>query len=211
MSEKLPERVFCTTSEAAEMLGVSVGTVQAWVENGWLDAWKTAGGHRRVLRESVERLLARRTGGATPIPPKVAVPARRPSVMVVDDDVNLLRLYEVRLSRWPRSPHVICVNNAVLALLRIGRSSPDLLIIDLNMPVMDGFTMLHSLRHSPDLGDTSIMVVTGMEPSVIEARGGLPADVDVFGKPVPFDDLQTVWNQLVARSSWGSTIAPDLP
>ena len=42
------EKVFCTTSEAATILAISVGTVQLWVDSGLLVAWKTAGGHRRV-------------------------------------------------------------------------------------------------------------------------------------------------------------------
>lgn len=213
---ELPERVFCTTREAAETLGVSVGTVQGWVENGWLEAWKTAGGHRRVLRESVQRLLSTRsTSARMPLAPAAPAPApvaarqavpRRPTVMVVDDDLSILRLYEVQLSRWPGAPLVVCINNPVLALLRIGRSSPDMLIVDLSMPSMDGFAMLHSLRNAPDLGRTVIAVVTGMSPAAIEARGGLPADVDVFSKPVPFDDLRATWTQhrlLVA--------APDAP
>ena len=48
------------TREAAEVIGVSVRTVQLWVENGSLEAWKTPGKHRRILRASVEALLAQR-------------------------------------------------------------------------------------------------------------------------------------------------------
>ena len=43
----------CTTREAAEALGICVRTAQLWVEQGRLRAWKTPGGHRRILRESV--------------------------------------------------------------------------------------------------------------------------------------------------------------
>jgi excisionase family DNA binding protein len=50
------KKTFCTSCEAAELLGVSIGTVQAWVGNGLLSAWKTAGGHRRISRESVRKL-----------------------------------------------------------------------------------------------------------------------------------------------------------
>jgi excisionase family DNA binding protein len=99
------ERAFCSTREAATLLGVSVGTVQLWVESGRLEAWKTAGGHRRVMRDSVERLLRRRSTADAPPPPNAE--PRRPTVMVVDDDINLLRLYEARISHWPMSPQVI--------------------------------------------------------------------------------------------------------
>ena len=50
------------TQRAAETLGVSVRTVQLWVENGTLKAWKTPGKHRRILRSSVEAVLAERAG-----------------------------------------------------------------------------------------------------------------------------------------------------
>lgn len=190
MSADPVTKTFCTTREAAVMLGVSIGTVQLWTENGQLEAWKTAGGHRRVVLESVERLL-RRPADEAPLP-RAAL--RRPTVIVVEDDVHLLRLYEARISRWPRSPQVICVTSAVLALLRIGRQAPDMLILDLNIPGMDGFAMLHALRQSGVVQDTAIAVVTGMDEAAVEAQGGLPADIDVFSKPVPFDRLLAVWN-----------------
>ena len=60
MQPIIVEKSFCTTRQAATQLGVSVGTVQLWVESGLLQAWKTAGGHRRVLRDSVESLLHRK-------------------------------------------------------------------------------------------------------------------------------------------------------
>lgn len=51
-----PPRIYCSTAEAAQSLGVSTRTIQLWVDSGVLAAWKTAGGHRRVFLESVEKL-----------------------------------------------------------------------------------------------------------------------------------------------------------
>lgn len=62
----MDERFFCSTAEAARILGVSTRTVQMWVDKGALTAWKTVGGHRRVLLESVTRLKAMRGGNAAP-------------------------------------------------------------------------------------------------------------------------------------------------
>ena len=206
MSDDHVERAFCTTRQAASLLGVSVGTVQLWAESGVLQAWKTAGGHRRVLRDSVDQLL-RKPPAETAAPavsrvavPVAGVPARaRPIVTVVEDDTHLLRLYEARISRWPGSPQVMCFDNAVLALLRMGLHRPDFLIVDLHMPGMDGFRLLHCLRHAPEFSELAIAVVTGMDPERIEEQGGLPADVAVFPKPVPFDALLKIWNALGDR------------
>jgi len=200
------EKSFCTTKEAATLLGVSVGTVQLWVESGLLQAWKTAGGHRRVIRESVERLLHK--GPASAGQPAVAealavetassAPAtRRLRILVVEDDPSLLRLYGVRLGAWPMAPEVELSNNAFGALLSMGRSCPDMLVTDLHMPGIDGFGMLQALQKAPEAASTRIVVVTGLDAAGIQARGGLPGGVEVLSKPVPFDRLQQIASAVV--------------
>lgn len=211
MSSSSVEKAFCTTSEAAVLLGVSVGTVQLWVENGTLQAWKTAGGHRRVMRDSVLALLHKVPDvGAVPTGTSDAgtsahSPAngpRRLSILVVEDDPNLLRLYEANLRRWPMQPVVVAVNSAVAALVIMGRSSPDILITDLHMPGMDGFEMLRQLDRMPETAHTVLVAVTGIDVADIEARGGLPASVQVLPKPIPFNRLLDIANVAVALSKF---------
>ena len=194
------EKTFCTTREAATLLGVSVGTVQLWVENGQLQAWKTAGGHRRVMRDSVDHLLRKAPALAlAPSAPALAampyaspIVPRRLTVMVVEDDVNLLRLYEAKISKWPMAPKLVAIDNAFAALLMMGHSNPDLLITDLQMPGMDGFRMLEVLHKAPDAAFTTIVVVSGLDRADIEARGGIPKGIEVLPKPIPFDRLRDI-------------------
>ena len=187
MTRTTVEQSFCTTRQAALLLGVSVGTVQLWVESGLLQAWKTAGGHRRVIRDSVERLLRKAApdAAAPDSPPEIP----RLSVLVVEDDVHILRLYQANLASWPMHPEVKFIDNAIAALMEIGRSRPDLLITDLNMPGMDGFRMLRVLRQTPEMTLCKIVAVTGLDAAEIEQRGGVPAGVEVLPKPIPFHRL----------------------
>ena len=193
MSTTLIEKSFCTTREAAALLGVSVGTVQLWVESGLLQAWKTAGGHRRVLRDSVESLLHKKP--LEPAQPTTSTPPpgpRRMRVLVVEDDPNLLRLYETYISRWPIPTDLTLINNAISALLHMGRGGPDLLITDLHMPGMDGFGMLNVLHKAPEMAFTKVVVVTGLDAEEVNARGGVPPGVEVLAKPIPFPRLLSV-------------------
>lgn len=57
----------CTTRQAAEALGVALRTAQLWTESGRLRAWKTEGGHRRILVSSVKELLTARDSWAQPV------------------------------------------------------------------------------------------------------------------------------------------------
>ncbi len=160
-----------------------------------------------MIRESVERLLHKspvtgRRAGDVPIPtsPVLAPAARQLSVLVVEDDASLLRLYQARIASWPMASQVVVADNAFAALLIMGRTCPDLLITDLRMPGIDGFVMLSALQKAPEAANTRIVVVTGMDKPEINARGGLPLGMEVLGKPIPFDRLQQIAVEVVA--SW---------
>jgi len=189
------QKSFCTTREAAEVLGVSLRTVQLWAEAGLLEAWKTTGGHRRIVRSSMERLLTRH-------PPELdSAPASDPSlrILVVEDDPVLLQVYERRMARWPMKPLVLTAQNGFEALVRIGLRQPDLLVTDLQMPDMDGFQMLHQLRMMSELAQISIVVVTGLDVTEIKARGSVPEGIPVLPKPIPFNRLLDIATVLAAR------------
>ena len=194
---------YCSTKEAAAILGVSHRTVQLWVENGALQAWRTAGGHRRITVESVNRLVEGRriaigaVRAAIPKPAAAPAPTNGRRVLVVDDDPLILRLYELQMSGWGLDLDLIKANNGFEALIRIGENKPDLLVSDLNMPGMDGFRMIRTLREDTGTQDMQVIVVSGLDRGTIKAMG-LPGDIPVFPKPVPFDELRTaVENGLV--------------
>ncbi len=197
------EKTFCTTRQAADLLGVSVGTVQLWVESGLLKAWKTTGGHRRVLRESIDSLLHRVPAALAtslaPVEPESQPNAQRLRIVVVEDDLALQRLYQVNLARWDMSPEVTVLDNPIAALLHMGRTPPDLLITDLHMPGVDGFYLLRVLEHAPHVADTAIVVVTGLDAVDIANNGGIPDGIEIFPKPVPFARLYAKAQGLQAR------------
>lgn len=189
---------FLTTREAAQVLGVSLRTTQLWVENGQLDAWKTEGGHRRISRASVQRLLeGKRTIGVlaahdSPSPERIRV-------LIIEDDSILLKLYRTVFDSWKMPLDIITAGNGVDGLIRIGKDSPDLMITDLSMPGMDGFRLLHSLATSSYREGLEIVVVSGLDAAEIEKRGGVPEGVPVFPKPVPFVQLKAIVSSFVER------------
>ena len=198
------EKSFCTTREAAALLGVSVGTVQQWADKGLLKAGKSAGGHRRVLRDSVDSLL--RDGlpaliATAPVAEQLPVNPRRLRVLVVEDEPALLRLYQVKLSHWPMQPEVRISTDGFEALLRMSECWPDLLIVDLQIPHINGFAMLKILSQTPEMARATIAVVTGMDAEVIKERGGVPPRVEVLPKPIPFDRLLAIATGIVQQSS----------
>jgi excisionase family DNA binding protein len=192
--------IYCTTREASQMLGVSLRTVQLWSESGPLETWKTEGGHRRISRASVQRLLSAKGAGEEGHPAGDALrPLDRLKILVVEDDSVLLKLYKTVIANWGLPIDVIVAGNGVEGLMLVGREAPDLMIVDLLMPGMDGFQLVRSLAASSFREGMEIVVVTGLDAADIEARGGLPSDVRLFPKPVPFAELRTIAAGLLAR------------
>lgn len=183
---------YCTTREAAQMLGVSLRTVQLWSENGLLQAWKTGGGHRRISRSSVEGLLHDEQAPRRVRRPAGGPDLQRIKVLVVEDDSILLKLYRTVVASWDLPADIITTDNGIEGLIRIGRDSPDLLVTDLGLPGMDGFALLRNLAASSFRDGMEIVAVTGLDAAEIEARGGLPEGVRVLPKPVPFTELKTI-------------------
>ena len=125
-----PTPTCCGTSKAAELLQLSVGTVQSLVDKKILDAWVTEGGHRRISMNSIHAYQDHQQK----LPALVRLIDERLKVMVVDDDpVTRHLLQDTCLSTHGR---VDCcaVDSGIQALLTLPVFKPQIIILDLLMP-----------------------------------------------------------------------------
>jgi CheY-like chemotaxis protein len=82
-------------------------------------------------------------------------------VLLIDDDDVVRR--GVRLALEPIGWHITEAENGLLALDCISKSRPDVIILDLMMPKMNGFEFLDELRSQPDWRDIPVVVITAKE------------------------------------------------
>jgi excisionase family DNA binding protein len=183
-----------TTREVGEVLGVAVRTVQLWVESGVLPAWRTAGGHRRIARSAVERLTRERADMLAPVVHHPASPSTRPlRLLVVEDDADLRKLFSMVVEGWRFPVELSTAQDGFQALVRIGQWMPDMVVTDLNMPGMNGFEMVRSLRQGgPSFADLQVVAVTALSMGDVADRGGLPEGTAVFQKPVDFGAIEAL-------------------
>ena len=184
----ISDDAYVSTREAADLLGISLRTAQLWVESGVLLAWKTSGGHRRILRKSVNALLEERARQANAPASKGKAGAAR-KLVIVEDDQDLTRLIELSLSDLAEPPEIRSAKDGFEGLVLIGQFRPDVVIADLNMPGMDGFRMINSLLGS-EFAPAKIIVSTALSSADIVARGGLPDSVDILQKPYSLELLE---------------------
>ena len=115
-----------STRQAATLLGVSVRTIQLWVEQGLLSAWKTPGGHRRIVQESLLGLLHKR---------QKSPPLTR--LLCVDLDADFFKLLQVLCQQWHFPVELQHARNVVDALLMMGEQKPQLVLMMANQQGID--------------------------------------------------------------------------
>ncbi len=174
---------FMTTREVAKVLGVGLTTVQCWVESGALPAWKTAGGHRRIPRAAVEKLLSEQTA---------TLGEARSIVLIVEDNPVERELYRQHLNEWKLPIQVLLAQDGYEGLLLVGRYEPDFIITDLSMPLMNGIRMIDSLYKQYPAEKPVVVVVTGLTHEEITTMGSISPDIPVYPKPIPFTALRQV-------------------
>ena len=187
---------FVTTREAARQLGVSLRMVQLRVESGILKAWQTAGGHRRIASSSLNELLSKRASALVD-----ETLDSEMTVVIVEDEEQTRRLYKKQLQRLNPSIHTLAASDGFEALLLIGRHNPRVVLTDLKMPGMDGFRMIAALQGNTYLKHTEIIVISGLTSEEIQDRGGLPAGVTYFEKPVSIEQLSMHIQSLLHMSA----------
>lgn len=174
-----------STRQAAEQLGVSVRTIQLWVEAGLLAAWKTAGNHRRIYQWSVDKL---KNEGETESSPAGAVALIQSSILVVEDDKTTQVYYESMFQMLKLEDSIYFASDGIEGLVSLGRYRPWLMLLDIDMPRMDGIEMIRSLSQQPLTQTLSVIVVSNVErPEAI--KRGLPIDCTFFQKPISLRDL----------------------
>jgi CheY-like chemotaxis protein len=119
-------------------------------------------------------------------PPPSAVAHIEPLLLVVDDDPEMRRMTELLLTA--HDYHVIVAVHGQDAIQRLREQCPDLIVLDLNMPVMDGWQFCRERRYLPDrCAAVPVLLMTGEDdaPSHADALHA----VGVIAKPFDPDDL----------------------
>jgi excisionase family DNA binding protein len=191
-----------TTIEVARMLGMSVRSIQVMVDRGELQAWKTPGGHRRIARESVEswRSLREKTGGersalrALPPAQPASLPARC-RALLIDDSVHFQKLISLLVrQRFPEIDLQVA-DDGIAGLALYGKLQPQILIVDILMPGIDGVTLINALRSHEAFANSRLVVVTSLDESQRAPYAFALGQVPVIHKPRLVTELPALFRQ----------------
>ncbi len=180
------EEIF-TVAKASEYCGVSPKTIINWVESGYIEAYKTVGGHRRIKRNNLEAFMEKQ---GIPIPQQGVQKDERIRILVVDDDPIIVETIVLAFEEDEHDYEVISASDGFEAGLQVEHFKPNLLILDIMMPDIKGYEVCKRVKSNPQTKDTQIIVLSAyLDEEKFKKMKEYGADA-CFSKPLPLPQLK---------------------
>ena len=145
-----------TVTEAAKLCKVTRATIWRWVKSGLLNAGVTAGGHYRISREDLSKLIKSKSMACCS-----RTETNKHKVLVVDDDPSVRKLLIMAFMK--NGFEVDSASDGFEAGIKIVKFQPHIVILDLYMPKLDGFEVCRRLKNNNDTSNIKIVAISGYE------------------------------------------------
>jgi len=180
MVEHPNAKTIYTTHEVSRLLQVNPRSVINWIEQSLLSSYRTPGGHRRIRREDLLAFLKKHQ-----IPTPAALVDGTFSVLIVDDEHEVSGMLKTFFQKQG-DYEVSLASDGITALMEVGRLKPDLLILDIMLPGLDGVEVCRRIKEN-SANKTSIIAISGVDSN---EKRILQSGADAFMmKPVDLDKL----------------------
>ena len=176
-----------TLGQAAKYLGVAQSTIRKWSDLGRVPAFYTPGGHRRYRRSDLDSFLDRSGPGGKG--------RTGPVVLVVDDDEGVRNLVRANLELEGYAVREAASANEGLAALE--EDPPDLILLDVMMPEVDGWEMLRQIQERFGAGAVPVIVFSGQLEEQAVSQATSRGARGFVGKPFDLQQLVDQAKQIV--------------
>ncbi len=146
---------YYTVPQAAKICSVNSSTMYRWVISGKIKSHSTPGGHKRILQEDLKSWLE---DNEIPYDPSVFKSGKE-RVLIVDDELSIHNYLKKILSGV--SIDLEFALDGFEAGKKLVQFKPDLMILDLFMPNMDGFDVCKKVKSDPATCKTKVLILSG--------------------------------------------------
>ncbi len=173
-----------TTHDISRMLQVDPSTVSKWIDRGILVAFRTPGRHRRVRSSDLRTFLL---AHQMPVPEELG--SGQVKLVVVDDEKPVLDSIKRAFKPYATGVEVTTTSSGVEALLMVSENRPHGLLIDLNMPDLDGLEVVRRIRARKQLEGVRLITMTARHSAEMVEQSLKAGAIACLAKPV---DVQQV-------------------
>lgn len=186
MSKDSSRTIVYSALEVANICGVVNQTAINWIRNGYLKAFSTPGGQYRVYLDDLVDFMNKR---------KMRIPSElmdmydqevinQQSVLVVDDDKGLNSVIAKYLEKSDDKIIVYQAFDGFEAGAQLVDKKPRCVLLDLDLPGVDGFDLCRRIYTSEEYGKPIVCVITALQDDDIEQRVKKMGAVEFFRKPL---------------------------
>ena len=188
-------KTILTTGEIAQHCQVTLRAVLKWVANGKLKAYRTPGKHSRV---NIEDFISFLQEYGMPIPQKFDhLVNHKKKILIVEDDKSIVKVIENILSKEDYELKI--AYDGFSAGLIFSEFKPDLVTLDIHMPMVDGYEVCQKIRNHSQNDSVRILVITDIEDKRVENKMRELGANDFMNKPISSEKLFIKVQELLVR------------
>ncbi len=201
MSKEFEKTIVYSALEVANICGVANQTAINWIRNGYLKAYSTPGGQYRVYADDLVKFMTERNMRVPENLASLCNTSSNSSILVVEDDMGLNTVLHQYLSKEFSGAQIYQAFDGFEAGALMTSKKPSVVVLDLNLPGVDGFELCKKINSSDDFGNPAIIVITALQDSGIEDKIQEMNAVAFFRKPVVLDELSQAIKAALSKAS----------
>lgn len=191
MSEQL-----YTTHDISRLLQVDPSTVSKWIDRGILMAFRTPGGHRRVRSGDLRSFLI---AHQMPVPEELGSAVVK--LLVVDDEKAVLDGLKRAFKPYASQVEITTTTSGVEALLLVSENKPHGMLIDLNMPDIDGIEVCRRIRARKNMESVRLITMTGNHSPEMVEKAKEAGAVACLAKPFDVQQVLELFRVPIAMAA----------
>lgn len=189
LEQEIDAERLLTSHEVGALLQVNPSSVNKWVKEGRITAFRTPGGHRRIRARDLVEFL---DGHQMPVPARLQSASRR-RVIVVDADATALKSLERALRPHSERVQLLAAASGIDALVQVGLFRPHLIVLDGSMDELDAIEVCRRIKATPETRAITVLLASANPTAALENKASQAGVTRVLKKPI---DLALLFTDL---------------
>ncbi len=171
MAKNLKKVRIFSALEVGNICGVVNQTAINWIKSNYLKAFMTPGGQYRVYSDDLYHFLKSR---GMRIPEELELlqekQGNNKKLLLVEDDVNLNNVLKRYFARQSPNYEIYQAFDGFEAGKLISQYKPSIIVLDINLPGIDGYKLCRKIKSDPSIGNPVIIAITGLDDLEIKKK-----------------------------------------
>jgi len=188
MPQQIVEESLLTSYQVGSLLQVNPSSVNKWVRDGRITAFRTPGGHHRIRAGDLVSFLREHS---MPVPGALSDAARQ-RMLVIDKDPKVIEAIEQALEPYAHRVELRTASHGVDALVMVGAFRPNVVLLDASVEGLDSIDVCKRLTGNKDENAPRVHITVAGAPDSLEAEARAAGATACISKPLNADAVLTV-------------------